>query len=123
MNNFTFSFSIFQSVTTSIPCITIISFLKPIKYFSSYIASKLYGVDATIIIFVFVLYCIVLYCIVLYCIVLYCIVLYCIVLYCIVLYCIVLYCIVLYCIVLYCIVYCSFNHKNSPQAKFGIVGN
>ena len=32
-------------------------------------ASKLYGVDATIIIFVFVLYCIVLYCIVLYCIV------------------------------------------------------
>ena len=54
-------------------------------------ASKLYGVDATIIIFVFVLYCIVLYCIVLYCIVLYCIVLYCIVLYCIVLY---LYCIV-----------------------------
>ena len=70
-------------------------------------ASKLYGVDATIIIFVFVLYCIVLYCIVLYCIVLYRIVLYCIVLYCIVLYCIVLYCIVLYCIVLYCIVlYC-----------------
>ena len=46
-------------------------------------ASKLYGVEATIIIFVFVLY---LYCIVLYCIVLYCIVLY---LYCIVLYCIV----------------------------------
>ena len=39
-------------------------------------ASKLYGVDATIIIFVFVLYFIVLYCIVLYCIVLYCIVLY-----------------------------------------------
>ena len=35
-------------------------------------ASKLYGVNATIIIFVFVLYCIVLYCIVLYCIVLYC---------------------------------------------------
>ena len=35
---------------------------------------KLYGVNATIIIFVFVLYCIVLYCIVLYCIVLYCIV-------------------------------------------------
>ena len=71
------------------------------------VASKLYGVNATIITFVFVLYCIVLYCIVLYCIVLYCIVLYCIVLYCIVLYCIVLYCIVLYCIVLYCIVlYC-----------------
>ena len=45
------------------------------------VASKLYGVNATIIIFVFVLYCIVLYCIVLYCIVLYCIVLYCIVLY------------------------------------------
>ena len=43
-----------------------------------HMASKLYGVDATIIIFVFVLYCIVLYCIVLYCIVLYCIVLYCI---------------------------------------------
>ena len=41
-------------------------------------ASKLYGVDATIIIFVVLLYCIVLYCIVLYCIVLYCIVLYCI---------------------------------------------
>ena len=34
-----------------------------------HVASKLYGVDATIIIFVFVLYCIVLYCIVLYCIV------------------------------------------------------
>ena len=33
----------------------------------------LYGVNATIIIFVFVLYCILLYCIVLYCIVLYCI--------------------------------------------------
>ena len=33
------------------------------------VASKLYGVNATIIIFVFVLYCIVLYCIVLYCIV------------------------------------------------------
>ena len=48
------------------------------------VASKLYGVDATIIIFVFVLYCIVLYCILLYCIVFYCIVLYCIVLYCIV---------------------------------------
>ena len=46
-------------------------------------ASKLYGVNATIIIFVFVSYCIVLYCIVLYCIVLYCIVSYCIVLYCI----------------------------------------
>ena len=41
-------------------------------------ASKLYVVNATIIIFVFVLYCIVLYCIVLYCIVLYFIVLYCI---------------------------------------------
>ena len=39
--------------------------------------SKLYGVNATIIIFVFVLYCIVLYCIVLYCIVLFCFVLYC----------------------------------------------
>ena len=60
-----------------------------------YVASKLYGVNATIIIFVFDLYCIVLYCIVLYCIVLYCIVLYCIVLYCIVMYFIVLYCIVL----------------------------
>ena len=47
------------------------------------VASKLYGVNANIIVFVFVLYCIVLYCIVLYCIVLYCIVLYCIVLYCI----------------------------------------
>ena len=89
------------------------------------VASKLYGVDATTLIFLlfcFVLYCIVLYFIVLYCIVLYCIVLYCIVLYCIVMYfnvlycivlccfvlpCIVLYCIVLYCIVLYCIVlYC-----------------
>ena len=69
-----------------------------------FVASKLYGVNATILIFVFVLYCIVLYCIVLCCIVLYCIVLYCIVLYCNVLYCIVLYCIVLYCIVLYCIV-------------------
>ena len=45
-------------------------------------ASKLYGVNATIIIFMFVLYCIVLYCIVLYCIVMYCIVSYCIVLYC-----------------------------------------
>ena len=31
------------------------------------VASKLYGVNATVIIFVFVLYCIVLYCIVLYC--------------------------------------------------------
>ena len=31
-------------------------------------ASKLYGVNATIIIFVFVLYCILFYCIVLYCI-------------------------------------------------------
>ena len=47
-------------------------------------ASKLHGVNATVIIRI----CIVLYCIVLYCIVLYCIVLYCIVLYCIVLYCI-----------------------------------
>ena len=37
---------------------------------SLFVASKLYGVNATIIIFVFVLYCIVLYCIVLYCIVL-----------------------------------------------------
>ena len=72
-----------------------------------FVASKLYGVNASMIIFVFVLYCIVLYCILLYCIVLYFIVLYCIVLYCIVLYCIVLYCIVLFCIVLYCIVlYC-----------------
>ena len=44
-------------------------------------ASKLYGVIATILLFVFVLYCIVLYCIVLYCIVFYCILLYCIVLY------------------------------------------
>ena len=35
------------------------------------VASKLYGVNATIIIFVFVLYCIILYCIVLYCIVLF----------------------------------------------------
>ena len=43
----------------------------------SYVASKLYGVNATIIILVFVLYCIVLYCIVLYCIVLYYIVFYC----------------------------------------------
>ena len=33
------------------------------------VALKLYGVNATIIIFVFVLYCIVLYCIVSYCIV------------------------------------------------------
>ena len=41
--------------------------------------SKLYGVNVTIIIVVFILYCVVLYCIVLYCIVLYCIVLYCIV--------------------------------------------
>ena len=38
-------------------------------------ASKLYGVKATIIILVYVLYCVLLYCIVLYCIVLYCIVL------------------------------------------------
>ena len=44
-----------------------------------FMASKLYGVNTSIIIFVFVLYCILLYCIVLYCIVLYCIVLYCIV--------------------------------------------
>ena len=79
-------------------------------------ASKLYGVNATIIIFVFSLYCIVLYCIVLYCIVLYCIVLYCIVLYCIVLYCIVLYCIVLYCIVLYCIVSISDDFGASQDA-------
>ena len=64
----------------------------------SSVSLKLYGVNATIIIFVFVLYCVLLYCIVLYCIVLYCIVLYYFVLYCIVLYCIVLYCIVLYCI-------------------------
>ena len=35
-------------------------------------ALKLYGVNATIIIFVFVLYCIVLYCIVLYCIYIIC---------------------------------------------------
>ena len=68
-------------------------------------ASKLYGVNATIIIFLFLLYFIVLFCIVLYCNVLLCIVLYCIVLYCIVLYCIVLYCIVLYCIVLCFIVF------------------
>ena len=68
----------------------------------SSVASKLYGVYATIIIFVF--FCIVLYCIVLYCIVLYCIVLYCIFVYCIVLYCILLYCIVLYCIVMFCLV-------------------
>ena len=59
-------------------------------------ASKLYGVDATIIMFLFVFCCIVLYRNALYCIVLYCIVLYCIVWYCIVLYYIVLYCIVLY---------------------------
>ena len=64
------------------------------------VASKLYGVNATIIIFVFVLYCIVFYFIVLYC----------IVLYCIVLYCNVLYCIVLYCIVLYCIVFLKYNY-------------
>ena len=57
---------------------------------TSYAASKIYGVNATIIIFVFVLYCIVLYCIVLYCIMLYCIVLFCFVLYYIVLFCIVL---------------------------------
>ena len=60
---------------------------KPAQ-FNVLLASKLYGVNATIIIFVFVLYCFVLYCIVLYCIVLFCIVLYCFVLYCIVLFCI-----------------------------------
>ena len=50
---------------------------KKLKIKSTFVASKLYGVNATIIIFVFVLYCIVLYCIVLYCIVLYFILLYC----------------------------------------------
>ena len=43
------------------------------------VASKLLGLNASPILFVFVLYCIVLYCIVLYCIVLYFIVFYCIV--------------------------------------------
>ena len=41
------------------------------------LSSKLYGVNATILIFVFVLYCI--DCIILDCIILYCIILYCIV--------------------------------------------
>ena len=54
------------------------------------VVSKLYGVNATIVIFVFVLYCFVFYCIVLYYIVLYCTVLYCTVSYCIVFYSIVL---------------------------------
>ena len=58
-------------------------------------ASKLHGVNATIIIFVFVFYCISLSFILLYCTLLYCIVLYCIVLCFIVLYCFVFYCIVL----------------------------
>ena len=50
-------------------------------------ASKLYGVNATIIILLFVFYCILLYfiCILLYFIVFYCILLYCILLYCILL--------------------------------------
>ena len=61
-----------------------------------FLLSKHYRLNATIIIFVFLLYRIVLYRIVLYRIVLYCIVSYCIVSYCIVLYCIVLYCILLY---------------------------
>ena len=65
------------------------------------VASKLYGVNDTLIIFVFVLYFTVLYCFVLYCIVLFCIALYCIELYCIALYCFVLYCIVFYCFVLW----------------------
>ena len=76
-------------------------------------ASKLYGVNATIIIFVFVLYCIVLYCI-------YCILLYCIVLYCIVLYCILLYCIVLYCIVLYWI-QVNFFRKYHIELKLDLI--
>ena len=61
--------------------------------------SKLYVLNAAIIIFVFVLYCIVFYFIVSCCIVLYRIVFYFIVLYCIVICCIVSYFILLYCIV------------------------
>ena len=77
-------------------------------------ASKLYGVDATIIMFLFVFCCILLYRNALYCIVLYCIVFYYIVLFCIVLYCIVWYCIVLYCIVLYLGVG-QLSHSSSSQ--------
>ena len=94
------------------------------------VASKLYGVKATINVFIFVfvlcfmlihcnvLYHFVSYCIVLYFIVSYCIVLYHFVSYCIVLYFIVSYCIfllfstVLYLIVLYCIV------SISPMVSF-----
>ena len=54
---------------------------KKLKIKSTFVASKLYGVDATIIIFVFVLY----YCIIIFVFVLYCIVLYCILFYFIVL--------------------------------------
>ena len=81
-------------------------------------ASELYGLIATIVIFVFSLYCIVSYCIVFSRIVLYFILSHCILFYFIVMYSIVFYCIlfyrivfyrnVMYCIVLYCIpLYCA----------------
>ena len=96
-------------------CFSLQSFTSDISYAHGccvthlycFVASKLYGVNAAIIIFLFVLYCIVFFCFVLYCIVLYCFVFYCIVLCCILLYFIVLYCVVFYCILLYYIVlYC-----------------
>ena len=91
-------------------------------------SSKNSGVNAAIIVFVFVFYRIlfVLYCIfiALYCIcivlyfsVFYCILLYFIVFYCILLYFIVFYCILLYFIVFYCIVLFIFFILDNEQVN------